>query len=146
MNNLNNRQIRIFISSTFEDMSSERSELAKTFRELSIKARAYNASLHAIDLRWGIHPGESVVELCLNEIENSHPFFLGIVGDRYGTTPSISEFRENKNLQIKYGKWLEDAFDKGMSYTEIEMQFGAFMEMEKAGCNGHIAFFLRIAH
>ena len=143
MNNLNNRQIRIFVSSTFEDMSMERSELAKTFRELSIKARAYNASLHAIDLRWGIHPGESVVELCLNEIENSHPFFLGIVGDRYGTTPSISEFRENKNLQIKYGKWLEDAFEKGMSYTEIEMQFGAFMEMEKAGYNGHIAFFLK---
>jgi len=137
------RNIRIFISSTFEDMSIERSELAKTFRELSIKARAYNASLHAIDLRWGIRPGESVVELCLNEIENSQPFFLGIVGERYGTTPPMSEFRENKNLQIKYGKWLENAFDMGMSYTEIEMEFGAFMEMEKAESKGHIVFFVK---
>lgn len=143
MNNLSHRQIRIFISSTFEDMSVERSELAKTFRELSVKARAHNTSLHAIDLRWGIRPGESVVELCLNEIENSHPFFLGIVGDRYGTTPSKREFQENKNLQIKYGKWLEKAFDDGMSYTEIEMQFGAFMRMEEAKTKGHIAFFIK---
>lgn len=57
MNNLNKRQIRIFISSTFEDLATERHELAKTFRELSLKARSYNVSLHAIDLRWGIRQG-----------------------------------------------------------------------------------------
>jgi len=137
------RNIRIFISSTFEDMGVERSELAKTFRELSIKARSYNVSLHAIDLRWGIRPGESVVELCLNEIENSQPFFLGIIGERYGSVPSIKEYNENLNLQVKYGAWLEDAFAEGMSYTEIEMQFGAFMEMEKAEEKGHIVFFIK---
>lgn len=139
----NKRNIRIFISSTFEDMGVERSELAKTFRELSIKARSYNVSLHAIDLRWGIRPGESVVELCLNEIENSQPFFLGIIGERYGSVPSIKEYNENKNLQVKYGTWLEDAFVEGMSYTEIEMQFGAFMEMEKMKEKGHIVFFIK---
>lgn len=143
MNNYRKRQIRIFISSTFEDMAFERSELAKTFRELSVKARSHNVALNAIDLRWGIRPGESVVELCLREIENSHPFFLGIIGDRYGSVPDMEEYTANENLQLKYGNWLEDAIRDGMSYTEIEMQFGAFMEMEKAQRTGNIVFFIK---
>ena len=137
------RNIRIFISSTFEDMDVERIELAKTFRELSIKARSYYASLHAVDLRWGIQPGDSVIESCLNEIKNSQPFFLGVIGDRYGSIPSINEFYDNKILQEQYGKWLGDAFAEGMSYTEIEMQYGAFMKMDKMKEKGHIVFYIK---
>lgn len=143
MDSLNSRRMRVFISSTFEDMDKERSELSKCFRELSIIAKSYNVALNAIDLRWGIQPGESVVELCLNEIENSQPFFLGIIGDRYGTCPPIKEYYDNNNLQSRFGRWLKDAFDSGKSYTEIEMQFGAFMQMDKANQKGQTVFFVK---
>ena len=39
-----------------------------------------------VDLRWGITEQEAengrVIELCLNEIDRSHPFFIGLIGDR----------------------------------------------------------------
>ena len=79
MNNLiDNRQIRVFISSTFQDMQDERSYLIKrTFPVLRKLAAERDVTLTELDLRWGITPEESksgkVVEICLREIENSIP-------------------------------------------------------------------------
>ena len=68
-----NRQIRVFISSTFRDMQDERDELMrKTFPVLRRKAAERDVTLTELDLRWGITPEESqsgkVVEICLREI------------------------------------------------------------------------------
>jgi len=42
--------------------------------------------LTELDLRWGITGGKSksgkVMDICFREIENSIPFFIGIVGNR----------------------------------------------------------------
>lgn len=136
-----NRQIRIFLSSTFSDMQGERNELVNNvFPRLRMLAAKREVSFSAIDLRWGIKPEDAksgrVVEICLKEIENSHPFFLGIVGNYYGTIAPIEEYKKNKNLQIRHGEWLQHAFEDGLSVTEIEMQFGAFMRMEiSSDCN-----------
>ena len=51
--------------------------------------------LTELDLRWGITEEEAksgkVVEICLREIENSIPFFIGIIGNRYGWIPNETD-------------------------------------------------------
>lgn len=79
------RNIRIFISSTFQDMQSERDMLVtKVFPRLRQIAYERNVTLTEVDLRWGITEEEAksskVVEICLDEIRNSHPFFIGLLG------------------------------------------------------------------
>ena len=52
---LDNRTIRVFISSTFQDMQDERSELIrKTFPRLREMAARRDVILTEVDLRWGI--------------------------------------------------------------------------------------------
>ncbi len=86
---IENRQIRVFVSSTFQDMQAERDYLMKTvFPRLRKKAAERDVSFVELDLRWGVTEEETqngkVVQICLNEIDNSHPFFIGLLGDRYG--------------------------------------------------------------
>ena len=78
----NNREIRIFISSTFQDMQGEREYLIKkVFPRLQEKAKENDVTVIPIDLRWGITEEDAkngkVVEICLDEIQNSMPFFIG---------------------------------------------------------------------
>ena len=79
----------VFISSTFQDMQEERDALIKkTFPRLKLFAAQRMVTLTPIDLRWGVTEREAksgkVLELCLNEIERCQPFFIGILGARYG--------------------------------------------------------------
>ena len=124
---INNRQIRIFLSSTFSDMQGERDALIKTFNSLKIEAAKRDVALSVIDLRWGVTDEEArtgkVISVCLNEIENSHPFFIGILGNRYGSSPDISELDKNPDLKKRYD-WIEDDVKHGMSITEMEIQYG----------------------
>ena len=83
-NNIENRQIRIFISSTFQDMHNERDYLiTKVFPRLRVEAAKRDVTVVPLDLRWGITEEESkngkVLEICLEEIDNSHPFFIGLL-------------------------------------------------------------------
>ena len=90
---IENREVRIFLSSTFSDMNAERSALVKRFNKLKVVANQRNVSLSLLDLRWGVTDEESrtgkVLSVCLNEIENSHPFFIGLLGSRYGYHPIL---------------------------------------------------------
>mgnify|MGYP004447385681 FL=1 len=94
-----NRQIRVFISSTFDDMPDERKYLMTyTFPKLRELASKRDVMLTEVDLRWGVTAEESksgkVIDICLKEIENSIPFFIGIIGNRYGWVPKEAELRE----------------------------------------------------
>ena len=87
------REIKVFISSTFHDMQDERNHLVhNVFPLLRSMAAERNVVLTEIDLRWGIKQEESetgkTVEICLSEIEGARPFFIGLLGDRYGWVPS----------------------------------------------------------
>ena len=89
-NFLETRHIRVFLSSTFNDMQDERDTLMKkTFPLLREKAAQRNVSLTEVDLRWGVTPEEredgKVVEICLREIENSVPFFIGMIPSLYSS-------------------------------------------------------------
>lgn len=124
----NNREIRIFISSTFSDMQGEREYLIKkVFPRLQAEAKKNDVTVVPIDLRWGITEEDAkngkVVEICLDEIQNSRPFFIGLIGHRYGTCTTKEELFKNQNLKDKYGSFLED-IDGKLSITELEMQYG----------------------
>ena len=56
------RQVRVFISSTFQDMHAEREELVKfTFPELRRRCRERRVEFVDVDLRWG-NPDEQKAE------------------------------------------------------------------------------------
>lgn len=125
---IKDRRIKVFLSSTFKDMSEERDYLAQNvFMELEAEALKRNVALNLLDLRWGITAEESkqglVTEICLKEIEASRPFFIGIIGDRYGWIPSENDFPENCSLFENF-PWVKEDIKNGLSITEIEIQFG----------------------
>ncbi len=86
------REIRVFISSTFRDMQEEREELVKQiFPQLRRLCESRGVTWGEVDLRWGV-PDEAkaegkVLPLCLQEIEHCWPYFIGILGERYGWVP-----------------------------------------------------------
>lgn len=140
-NLIENRHIRVFISSTFRDMQDERDYLMKrTFPKLRKLAAERDVTLTELDLRWGITEEESksgrVVEICLKEIENSIPFFIGIVGNRYGWTPQKEELDQNVFNRFRE---VENYVNKGISVTEMEMQFGVLARKEKM----HAYFYIK---
>ena len=130
---IENREISIFLSSTFSDMDAERSALIKTFYTSKFEALKYNVTLSVLDLRWGVTDEESrsgkVLSVCLNEIEHSRPFFIGLLGSRYGYSPKISEIEKNPELEERY-PWIREDIDNGKSITEIEMQYGVLRSHE----------------
>ena len=131
-NLIDNRQIRVFISSTFRDMQDERNYLMKyTFPQLRKLAAERDVTLTELDLRWGITEEESksgkVVEICLREIENSIPFFIGIIGNRYGWVPSKEDLGGSVTERFTdVNKYIE----QHLSVTEMEMQFGVLSREE----------------
>lgn len=123
---IENRMIRVFISSTFEDLQDERTELIrKTFPRLREMAAQRDVTLTEVDLRWGITQEESesgkVMEICLREVENSIPFFIGIIGNRYGWVPGPKDISEI--VKERFSK-VPEYVERHLSATEIEMQFG----------------------
>ena len=129
---LESRIIRVFISSTFRDMQDERDELMKkTFPVLRRKAAERDVTLTELDLRWGITPEESesgkFVEICLREIENPVPFFIGIIGNRYGWIPSPGDLDES--LRERFSQ-VNGYVERQLSVTEMEMQFGVLERAE----------------
>ena len=121
------RSIRIFISSTFHDMNAERNLLVGfVFPEL--RERCIHRKLHLIDvdLRWGVTEEQTqtkgVLEICLEEIERCRPFFVGLLGERYGWIPPSYSLSENSNLE-----WLESVAP-GHSITALEIYSGVLRD------------------
>lgn len=112
------RVVRVFISSTFRDMYAEREELVKyTFPELRRRCRERSVEFVDVDLRWGVTEEQSergeVLPICLAEIERCHPYFIGLLGERYGWVPKDIDQRI-----IDDQPWLEEHKEK--SVTEIK--------------------------
>ena len=129
---IDNRQIRVFISSTFQDMQDERDYLMKhTFPLLRKLASERDVILTELDLRWGITEEEGkngkVVEICLREIENCIPFFVGIIGNRYGWVPQKEDIRENVTDRFKE---VNSYLERHLSVTDMEIQFGVLEREE----------------
>jgi WD40 repeat protein len=88
--------IRVFISSTFRDMHAERDYLNRfVFPELRNRCHLRGTEFVGVDLRWGITPEEArkrgTLKTCLEEMERCKPFFVCLMGERYGWTPAPEE-------------------------------------------------------
>src|SRR5437762_8378817 len=88
------RQIRVFVSSTFRDTHAERDYLVKfAFPQLRKLCESRGVTWGEVDLRWGItdeeKAGGRVLPLCLEEIHRCRPYFIGLLGERYGWIPEI---------------------------------------------------------
>jgi tetratricopeptide (TPR) repeat protein len=132
-------EIRIFISSTFRDLKDERDYLMNViFPELIRITRERGLTFTPIDLRWGI-PDESfifkVIKTCFDEIDRARPYFIGIVGERYGYVPSEDK-DANLNLETIENKEIKKKLDEytknNLSITQMEMEYGVFSKPENA--------------
>lgn len=131
------RTVRVFISSTFRDMHAERDYLVKVvFPALRERLERHRVHLVDIDLRWGITEEQSendeVLDLCLNQIDECRPFFLGLLGERYGWVP-----KKLSPGQSKMG-WTQQ--HTGKSVTELEILWGVLLNSEM---RDHGIFFFR---
>jgi hypothetical protein len=86
------RVIRVFVSSTFRDMQEEREELIKhIFPQLRKLCESRGVVWGEVDLRWGITDEATaegkVLPICLEEIKRCRPYFIGLLGERYGWVP-----------------------------------------------------------
>ena len=139
------RQLRLFISSTFVDMDAERNALTRIFPQISELCRQRGVEFVPLDLRWGITEEEAkegrVIETCLREIDDSRPFFIGIIGNRYGWVPQKKDLGKFAQDLLQKYPWLNQALDLHMSITEMEMQHAVLMRKADSGMNA--AFYLR---
>jgi tetratricopeptide (TPR) repeat protein len=147
------REIRIFLSSTFKDMDVERNHLMKqVFPKIRAACLARQVGFTEIDLRWGVTEEESMngatVEICLAEIDRCRdfpPFFIGFVGERYGWIPKDEDLAAywQRHAESAYANPIRQAVKRGISVTELEMELGVLGEGAAENIHGHALFLLR---
>ena len=132
------RVLRVFVSSTFQDMKEEREELVKrVFPRLRIICEQRGVTWGEVDLRWGITNEQKaegkVLPICLQEIHECRPYFICMLGERYGHIP-----KEIPPELIVQEPWLEEHKEK--SVTELEVLHGVLNNPEMAD---HAYFYFR---
>jgi tetratricopeptide (TPR) repeat protein len=131
------RVVRVFISSTFRDMQAERDELVKrVFPQLRRLCESRGVTWGEVDLRWGITDEQAaedgVLPICLAEIDRCRPYFIGLIGERYGWVPDSIQ----PELVDRY-PWLTKYADR--SITELEIVWGVLDPPE--GVNKALFYF-----
>lgn len=134
---MNSKNINIFISSTFNDMQSERDHIRKYIvPKLKEQLAPYHISIQVTDLRWGVDTlsvdederEAKVLHVCLDAIQNSRPYFIALLGERYGWVPSVERM---SNIRQTLTQRQQDALgdiSRSMSVTEMEILLGALGE------------------
>jgi hypothetical protein len=126
----------VFVSSTFKDMHAEREYLNNyVLKEVEEEISKYKIHLNIVDLRWGVNVAETddevekeklVIKVCLNEIKRCKPFFIGLIGNRYGWRPKnkiISSAIKNANEKVRDYKNLNKK-----SVTALEIEYGVLKD------------------
>ncbi len=127
------KKIRVFISSTFRDMNEERSLIVNSiFPRLRRRFSKDMIDITEVDLRWGISEDDSengrILEICIGEVLRCSPFFVGMIGDNYGTVAAKEDI---ENLPPAYLGALGEGSLDGISITELEMRAGVFVPNNK---------------
>lgn len=124
---------KVFVSSTFRDMDFERDAIQfHVIPRLNEKYRPYKVQFQLVDLRVGINTANlseeekenHVLNVCFDSIEQSRPFFIALLGDRYGWVPDDMRWDTVFNrLGLEQQNLLVNS--KGKSVTEMEILYGA---------------------
>ncbi len=123
MQNNKQRQVKLFISSTFRGLYDERDVLAKqVFPEIHRRCQQRKVDFVEIDLRWGI-PKEQVksgvaVPVCLGRIDDGRPYFLGLLGERYGSAMKPEQIPDICEKYPHYD-WVKKYADRSITKLEI---------------------------
>ncbi|MBP5488173.1 MAG: DUF4062 domain-containing protein [Bacteroidales bacterium] len=143
------RRYNIFLSSTFKDMDFERDVIKfKVIPALNRRFRDRRVELQAIDLRLGVNTSNmseaeserKVLSVCTSCIDSARPFFIGLIGRRYGWVPPVERWREfMAGLSDEERQILADT--AGCSVTEMEIVYGALSQ--GSFDSSHVLFFLR---
>ena len=141
---IENREVRIFISSTFSDMNGNRDEIVnKLIPYLRNRYESQNIVINAIDLRWGITDDDvlkgNVMDICFREIDKCRPFFIGIIGNRYGSSIPLSQLQDNPRTKAFCENIKDNYFAYDLSATELEMQYAV---LQRSSSNRMDSFFL----
>jgi WD40 repeat protein len=121
-------KVYVFVSSTFNDMHAERDYLVKNvFPRLSEWCERRKLRMVDIDLRWGVTETDAtqnrnVVGVCLERIDECRPFFICLLGQRYGWIPQRKDISEEA---VNSYPGLKEAINKGASVTELEILHSA---------------------
>lgn len=128
------KNISIFISSTFNDMQSERDYIRKfIIPRLNEELYKHQINVQVTDLRWGIDTHEvneaeresKVLHVCMDSIKNTRPYFIALLGERYGWTPSEIRINQIKQSLDDKERALVSDVTENLSVTELEIILGA---------------------
>jgi nephrocystin-3 len=115
-------------------MQEERDHLVKViFPELRRRCRERAVEFVEVDLRWGVTEEQAergeTLPICLAEIENCRPYFIALLGERYGYVPE----RIDSELE-RTQRWLAE--HREHSITALEILHGALNnpQMAKRAC------------
>ncbi|MCX6844513.1 MAG: DUF4062 domain-containing protein, partial [candidate division WOR-3 bacterium] len=127
------RVVRVFVSSTFRDMVGDRNELmSHVWPALRKLCRDRAVEFVEVDLRWGVTEEQAqrkeVVRHCLAEIKRCRPYFIGLLGERYGWIPGAEAYSE---ALLDEESWLKNEVAK-RSVTELEILRGVLKDPEMA--------------
>lgn len=127
------KTISFFISSTFRDMDFERDCLNNIVApKLQEHYLRYGYHVRFFDLRWGVTANDKeqveerekkILRTCFDAIDDCKPFFIALLGHRYGWIPE-------KNICLSSEKLQENVFKQiGIDYpsvTAMEIAYGIF--------------------
>ena len=115
-----------FVSSTFRDMQEERDTIHRiVFPAVCNKLKKYGETAEEVDLRWGVdtlnlseeESGHMVIRVCIDAIDRCVPYFIVLIGERYGWIPGENVFEQMQDERLK-------KIGKGISITELEIRYG----------------------
>ena len=119
------RHLKIFISSTFNDMHDERQKLiSNVFIKFRKLAKQRGVEVTEIELRTGVTDATGhIAKVCLEQVDrciDSPIFFLGMLGSSYGWDKWY-EVEEKKSLKDEH-RTIIDKYPN-ISLTELEIRY-----------------------
>ena len=130
--------ISFFVSSTFNDMQSERDIIRDRIApEIDERIKRYGQNLEFIDLRWGIDTkGENendanakILRTCFDEIQKTKPYFVALIGERYGWIPDADDVTAallDNGVEVT-----DELLNKSITELEIECALRSYPFMDR---------------
>jgi len=143
------RNVRLFISSTFRDMGTEREIIIKkVFPQLQKFCKDRGVFLSCVDLRWGITSENtssgSTLDICLSEIDRCRPYFICMLANRYGWAKQGDKPDPMLDKTLEFAKknfaWIEQYKDR--SVTELEVRHAVLNDINSNTAQ-HALFYIR---